>query len=126
MLPQYSAVFAVANSLWAVIFVEYWKKKEVDLAVTWNCRNVSQLQHKRARFQPAGEAQDPVTGEIVQTFPAWRRLQRQALQIPFALTASLILSALYATVFAIEIMITEVYNGPGKAVLVSQGLGLMF
>lgn len=98
--------------------MEYWKRKEIDLAVTWNVRNVSQLQHKRARFQPEAEKQDPVTGEVVKVFPAWKRLQRQALQIPFALGASAILSALYASVFSIEIMITEVYNGPFKGILV--------
>lgn len=118
LLPQYSTFFAVANCLWSVIFVEYWKRQEVDLAVTWNVRNVSLLQHKRARFQPEGETQDPVTGEVVKVFPAWKRLLRQALQIPFALGASVILSAIYAVVFSIEIMITEVYNGPFKSILV--------
>ncbi|KAI5778942.1 calcium-activated chloride channel-domain-containing protein [Geopyxis carbonaria] len=117
LLPQYSLVFAVANCLWSIIFVEYWKRQEVDLAVRWNVRNVSQLQNKRARFQPDMTAEDPVTGELVKTFPAWKRLVRQALQIPFALGASIILSTLYAAVFAIEIFISEVYNGPLKSVL---------
>ncbi|KAF8537707.1 calcium-activated chloride channel-domain-containing protein [Trichophaea hybrida] len=117
LLPQYSLTFAVVNCLWSVVFIEHWKRQEVDLAVQWNVRNVSQLQSKRARFQPEAEKEDPVTGEIVKVFPAWKRLVRQALQIPFALGASGILSALYAVVFGIEIMISEVYTGPFKFLL---------
>lgn len=118
LLPQYSLVFAVFNCLWSVVFVEQWKRKEIDLAVSWNVRNASQLQSKRARFQPEIESQDPVTGEVVKIFPAWKRLVRQSLQIPFALGASGILSALYAVVFGIEVMISEVYTGPFKSILV--------
>lgn len=118
LLPQYSLVFAVVNCLWSVVFVEQWKRQEVDLAVRWNVRNVSQLQSKRARFQPESEKEDPITGEIVKVFPASKRLVRQVLQVPFALGASAILSVLYAIVFAIEIMIAEVYTGPFQSVLV--------
>jgi len=118
LLPQYSLIFAVVNCLWSVVFIEHWKRLEVDLAVRWNVRNVSQLQSKRARFQPEAEKEDPVTGEIVKVFPAWKRLVRQALQVPFALGASGILSTLYAVVFGIEVMISEVYSGPFKSVLV--------
>jgi len=118
LLSQYSLVFAISNCLWSVIFVEYWKRQEVDLAVRWGVRNVSQLQNKRAQFVHEKEVEDPVTGEVVKFFPAWKRLCRQLLQVPFALGASGMLSALYATIFVIEIFISEVYNGPFKSVLV--------
>lgn len=118
VLPQYSLVFAVANCLWAVVFVEYLKRQEVDLAVRWNVRNVSRVQHKRAQFKHEKEVEDPVTGESLKIFPAWRRLARQSLQIPFAVGATFVLTGLYAVVFAIEIFISEVYNGPFKNMLV--------
>ncbi|KAI5853032.1 calcium-activated chloride channel-domain-containing protein [Morchella snyderi] len=118
LLPSYSLTFAITNCLWSVIFVEYWKRQEVDLAVRWGVRNVSSLQNRRAQFKHHKEIEDPITGEVVKFFPAWHRLARQALQIPFALGASGLLSALYACVFAIEIFLTEVYNGPFKTVLV--------
>ncbi|RPA91933.1 DUF590-domain-containing protein [Choiromyces venosus 120613-1] len=125
LLPQYSPVFAISNCLWSVIFVEYWKRQEVDLAVRWSVRNVSQLQNKRAQFIHEKEVEDPVTGEVVKFFPAWKRLLRQILQIPFALGASCMLSALYAVVFAIEILLSEVYTGPLKSVLVFIPTGLL-
>jgi hypothetical protein len=60
-----------------------------------------------------------VTGETIGVFPAMKRLWRQLLQIPFALTAVLALGTLIATCFAIEIFISEVYSGPFKSYLVS-------
>lgn len=118
LLPAYSLAFAVTNCLWSVIFVEHWKRQEVDLAVRWGVRNVSSLQNRRAQFVHEKEVEDPVTCEVVKFFPAWKRLARQSLQVPFALGASAILSALYASVFAVEIFLSEVYNGPFKSVLV--------
>jgi hypothetical protein len=52
-------------------------------------------------------------------FPATKRMQRQLLQIPFALLAAIALGAIIATCFAIEIFISELYNGPLKTYLVS-------
>lgn len=101
-----------------MIFVEHWKRQEVDLAVRWGVRNVSSLQNRRAQFVHEKEVEDPVTCEVVKFFPTWKRLARQSLQIPFALGASALLSALYASVFAVEIFLSEVYNGPFKSVLV--------
>ena len=107
------------NVLWSVIFVEYWKHQELDLAIRWGVKGVSSIEEKRPDFRHEKEVKDPVTGEMVQFFPATKRLARQALQIPFALLASLALGSLIATCFGIEIFLSEVYSGPFKGVLVS-------
>jgi hypothetical protein len=62
--------------------------------------------------------EDPVTGERVGYFSATKRLQRQLLQIPFALIAAALLGCLIAVCFGIEVFVSEVYNGPLKSVLV--------
>lgn len=120
ILGQYSWFYAVVNSLWSVIFFEYWKKKEVDLAVQWGVRGVSKIQHPRPNFKWDHEAADPITGEPVKVYSAKKRLQTQLLQIPFAVICFLILGALYVFCFSIEIFIGEIYNGPFKAYLVSE------
>lgn len=101
-----------------MIFVEYWILQEVDLAVRWGVRGVSSIQHARPEFKPEKQTIDPVTGETLKTFPVYKRLGRQALQIPFALAASAVLGGLIAICFGIEIFITEVYDGPFKRILV--------
>ncbi|KAH8197116.1 hypothetical protein TruAng_008721 [Truncatella angustata] len=117
ILGQYSWVYGVVNSLWSVIFFEYWKKKEVDLAVQWGVRGVSKIQHPRPHFKWDHEAADPVTGEPIKVYSAKKRLQTQLLQIPFAVVCFLILGALYVFCFSIEIFIGEIYNGPFKSYL---------
>jgi anoctamin-10 len=118
ILGQFSWVYGVVNCLWSVVFFEYWKKKEVDLAVQWGVRGVSKIQHPRPQFRFDREGVDPVTGEVVRVFSPWTRLQRQLLQAPFALACFLVLGSMIVSCFAIEIFISEVYNGPFKQYLV--------
>ncbi|KAL2358667.1 calcium-activated chloride channel-domain-containing protein [Cryomyces antarcticus] len=125
LLGHFSSVYAIVNCLWCVIFVEYWKHQEVDLAVRWGVRGVSSIQTKRRDYKHEKETTDPVTGETVQVFPATKRLQRQLLQVPFAIGAVLILGTLIATCFGIEIFISEIYNGPLKSVLVFLPTGIL-
>lgn len=124
LLGHFSPIYAFVNGLWSVIFVEYWKRQELDLGVRWGVRGVSQLHQKRREFKYEKEITDPVTGEFIQVFPATKRLSRQLLQVPFAILASLALGTLIATCFGIEIFLSEVYNGPLKGVLVSLELSL--
>lgn len=120
MLGRYSWFYAFVNSLWSVVFFEWWKKREVDLAVQWGVRGVSRIQRPRSQFKWDHEAADPVTGEAVKVYPPTKRLQTQMLQIPFALGCLAILGALYVFCFSIEIFLGEIYNGPFKSYLVSR------
>lgn len=119
ILGQFSTFYALVNCLWCIIFFEYWKKKEVDLAVQWGVRGVSKIQHPRTEFVFDRETRDPVTGEVVKHFSPVKRLQRQLLQLPFAVSCLLVLGTLIVSCFSIEIFIAEVYNGPFKSYLVS-------
>lgn len=118
VLGRYSWIFAAVNSIWTVIFFEWWKKKEVDLAVQWGVRGVSHIQLPRTQFQWDHEKVDPVTGEPVKVYSPHKRLRTQFLQVPFAVVCMLILGALYVFCLAIEIFLSEVYNGPFKSYLV--------
>lgn len=119
LLPNYSPVFAIANSLGLLIFVEYWRREETDRAVKWGVRRCGTLMNVRASFRYEREELDPVSGEPVKVYPHWKRLVAQLLIIPFALAAVGVMSAYYAGAFAVEIFITEIYNGPFKSILVS-------
>lgn len=116
-LGSNSPLYAVFASLWTIVFVEYWKHKEVDYAIRWNVRGVSKIERHRPEFVHDKEAKDPVTGETQLIFPATKRLQRQLLIAPFAILATLLLGSLIAVAFGIEIFISEVYDGPLKSVL---------
>jgi anoctamin-10 len=119
LLGSFSPIYAVVNCLWSVVFIEYWKQQEIDLAVQWGVRGVSKIQRKRPQFKHEGVVKDPVTGEDVKVYSPLRRLARQLLQVPFAIAAALILGGLIAVCFGIEIFISEIYDGPFKSYLVS-------
>jgi hypothetical protein len=117
-LGQFSSLYALAVCFWSVIFFEFWKKKEVDLAVQWGTRGSSKIQHPRPQFQHEHEARDPVTGEIIRVYSPYKRLQTQLLQIPFAIACILVLGTLISTCNSLEIFINQVYDGPFKRYLV--------
>lgn len=119
ILGYFSITYAIVNCLWSVVFIEYWKNQELDLSCRWQTKGVSAVRPKRHEFKPDRELKDEGTGEIKGVFPSHKRLLRQLLQVPFALFAALGLGAIIATCFAIEIFISEVYNGPFKTYLVS-------
>ena len=118
ILGNFSPIYGLINSLLCIGFVEYWKFQQDELALRWGVKGVSAIEMKRHDFIPDKEVRDPVTGEMTLVFPGSKRLQRQALQVPFALAAALALGSLIAISFGIEIFISEIYNGPAKSVLV--------
>ncbi|KAL0574341.1 hypothetical protein V5O48_007623 [Marasmius crinis-equi] len=113
-LPTYSIVYAIITSLWCIVFLEYWKLQELDLSVRWHVNGVGSLKINRPNFTYEKEIVDPDTGRVVHLFPKWKRLARQSLTVPFAAAAALVLGALIALVFAVEVFISEVYEGPFK------------
>ncbi|KAK6383922.1 hypothetical protein LTS17_003214 [Exophiala oligosperma] len=118
LLGNFSAIYAVVNGLWCVVFVEYWKRQEQELAIRWGVKNVSSIEDKRREFVPEKTITDSITGEKMAYFPAKKRLQRQLLQIPLAILCVVALGAIICTCYAIEIFISEVYDGPLKSILV--------
>ncbi|KAJ4305414.1 hypothetical protein N0V90_000945 [Kalmusia sp. IMI 367209] len=122
---HFSAVYGIVSALWCTVFTEWWKHQEVDLGVRWGVRGVSRIEHKRKNFQHEHITTDPITGEQVGIFSVKKRLQRQLLQVPFALAAAALLGTLIATCFGIEVFISEVYNGPLKFVLVFIPTGIL-
>jgi len=118
LLGQFSPIYAIINGLWCIIYTEYWKKQQTDLAVQWAVRGVSKIKHTRPAFKHEREMKDPITGEQIKVYSPVKRLARQLLQVPFAIVATTILGSLIAGCFAIEIFISEVYDGPFKGYLV--------
>lgn len=89
------------------------------MAVRWGVRGFTQLvEQRRAAYVTEGEKIDPITGERRGWFPLWKRVLRGTLQIPFGFAAGMILAAVLTLIFAVEVFMAEVYNGPFKQFLV--------
>lgn len=99
--------------------MEYWKLKEKDLSIRWGVKGVGALKVNREQYQWDREVLDPVTGEIRREFSTSKQILRQLLQLPFAVLASTVLGVLIVLTFAMEVFLSEVYQGPFKIYLVS-------
>ncbi|OOF91396.1 hypothetical protein ASPCADRAFT_211212 [Aspergillus carbonarius ITEM 5010] len=116
-LGPYSVTCAVVTCIWGIVFIEYWKTRELDLSLRWNVRDVGFLKVNRPEWVWDKEFQNPHTGETIRVFSAHRQFLRQLLLIPFATVASVALGTLIIVTFALEILVSEVYNGPMKGYL---------
>lgn len=117
LFGSFSPIYGIVNSLWCVVFVEYWTRQEKELAIRWGVKHVSSISHQRREFEPEKVITDNITGEQVPYFPAKTRILRQLLQIPLAILSFIGLGTIICTCYAIEIFLSEVYNGPFKSVL---------
>ncbi|KAI9151383.1 hypothetical protein HJFPF1_08585 [Paramyrothecium foliicola] len=97
-LPYYSLIYAIVTLLGCTVFLEYWKIRQSDLCIRWNVRGV-------------GHAKVNRYGHVQSHSARWKQVSRQLLQIPFVVIALLCLGAVITFVFAIEVLISEVYEG---------------
>ncbi|KAM7339742.1 hypothetical protein ACRRTK_000357 [Alexandromys fortis] len=71
--------FSLFMALWAVLFLEYWKRKNATLAYRWDCSDYEDIE-ERPRPQFAARAPmtalNPITGEDEPYFPEKRRVHR--------------------------------------------------
>ncbi|PYH99787.1 plasma membrane stress response protein [Aspergillus ellipticus CBS 707.79] len=116
-MGPYSVTCGLVTCLWAIVFVEYWKTRETDLSLRWNVKDVGFLKVNRPQWVWDKEIFNPSTGETTHVFSVHRQFARQLLLIPFATVATLALGSLIILTFALEIVVSEVYNGPMKAYL---------
>ncbi|KAH7311348.1 calcium-activated chloride channel-domain-containing protein [Stachybotrys elegans] len=97
-LPYYSPTYAIITLLGCTVFLEYWKIREVELCIRWNVKGVG-----RAKVNRFGHSE--------QGFTRVTYVMRQLVQLPFFLFAFLCLGVVITIVFAVEILISEVYEG---------------
>jgi anoctamin-10 len=106
----YSSSFAAFTCLWGVVFVEYWKREEIDLSIRWDVKGVGELKVNRPQYFWEREEVDPVTGEVKHIFPTHNRILRQLWFLPFAALAGLALGTVLLVTFALEALMSDVYG----------------
>ncbi|POS82783.1 hypothetical protein EPUL_003547 [Erysiphe pulchra] len=117
-LGRYSPIFAGFNTLWCIIFVEFWKKQEKIFASQWKSHDDSINGYQYPELEHMITSNDPLVGKRIRKLYLIKQLFRQILQIPFVIAAVIILGGLIATCFGIEIFITELYSGHFKKYMV--------
>ncbi|KAK9776404.1 putative Calcium-activated chloride channel-domain-containing protein [Seiridium cardinale] len=115
-LPKYSLVYAILTLLGCTIFLEYWKILQADLSIRWSVRGVAALKTNRPNFHYDKVIIDE-SGRRKHYYPKWKSFARQSLQIPFFAFCLLALGIIITLVFALEVLVSEVYHGPYQGYL---------
>ncbi|XP_006875294.1 PREDICTED: anoctamin-7 [Chrysochloris asiatica] len=71
--------FSLFMALWAVLLLEYWKRKSATLAYRWDCSDYEDIEERpRPQFAAAAPktALNPITGEDEPYFPEKSRARR--------------------------------------------------
>jgi anoctamin-10 len=116
-LPKYSLVYAIVTLLGCTVFLEYWKILQGDLSIRWNVKGVGSVKPNRPEFRYEKVVTDS-TERTKHYYPKWKSFLRQSLQFPFFAGSLLTLGAIIMVVFAMEVLISEVYQGPYQWYLV--------
>ncbi|KAJ9403144.1 hypothetical protein DTO045G8_9113 [Paecilomyces variotii] len=112
---SYSIGFSVISCLWCIIFVEYWKVQQTDLAIRWGSRGVCEVKGDRAHSTWEKEAQGHQTVQRTkEIYQVEKQLLRQLPQFAVAILASLFIGSLVLVTFTVELLALEVYKGPFK------------
>lgn len=116
---SYSIGFSVISCLWCIIFVEYWKVQQTDLAIRWGSRGVCEVKGDRAHSTWEKEAQGHQTVQRTkEIYQVEKQLLRQLPQFAVAILASFFIGSLVLVTFTVELLALEVYKGPFKAFIV--------
>jgi len=102
---------------WSLFFVEGWRQRERVLAVRWGTYRVNTVSRKRTQFKGTATVKDPLTGEATRAQPWWLKDVRAITSLPVILFFGTILSLLISAIFTLEVILNEVYRGPGKQYL---------
>ncbi|KAG0356204.1 hypothetical protein BGZ54_000808, partial [Gamsiella multidivaricata] len=115
---SYSVFYSLSVILWAIIFIESWKRRERELALGWGVENVRKSEARRQDFQGDSMVIDPITDERIPFFSPWKRWARKIAGLPVILAGAFALSVLVTLMFGVEVFLEVYYGGHMKEVLV--------
>lgn len=104
-LPPYAPIYSILICLWSIIFVEWWRIYERKLSLRFGTRASFKVEKRRAQYKPG--------------MSWWIRELRVLASIPVIVFFAGILSAILTVIFVFEAFVTQLYQGPGKNLIVS-------
>ncbi|KAF3990236.1 hypothetical protein FT663_03280 [Candidozyma haemuli var. vulneris] len=111
---NYSIAFSFINLIWGTVLLVLWRRRTRFLSNTWGVQNALTLERFRSELVgAAGEVQDSKQKAESDKI----RFLKQLLFVPVAIGFGFILLTAQGLCFVWEIFISEIYDGPGKAVL---------
>lgn len=114
---SFHPILGIAFTGWSLLMVESWRLRERALSVHWGSYNIDKVEVQRAGFRGDGLEVDPVTGVTHEKWRFRKTLTRSLAVLPVYFAFVAILGAIISTIYMIETVLGEVYDGPGKKIL---------
>ncbi|BGP42532.1 hypothetical protein JCM10450v2_006630 [Rhodotorula kratochvilovae] len=102
---------------WSILFVESWRLRERAIAVQWGTYGLDRVEVERPGFKGEGRTVDPVTGVEKELWSFRRTLTRALAGIPAYMAFVGFLGTIISSIYVVETLLGEVYDGPGKKFL---------
>lgn len=114
---SFHPILGIAFTGWSLLMVESWRLRERALSVHWGSYNIEKVEVQRAGFRGDGLEVDPVTGVTHEKWRFRKTLTRSLAVLPVYFLFVGILGGIISTIYMIETVLGEVYDGPGKKIL---------
>jgi anoctamin-10 len=66
-------ILSIFNVIWITICLELWKRRSSTLAFEWGTFEMEEIEESRYQFYGTEMERDRVSGNLVRTYPAWKR-----------------------------------------------------
>lgn len=113
----YNPMYSFLLILWATALVDVWRIRQRKLAARWGSWNFDEVAARNEHFRPSQVVKSSITGDMEETFAWWRRDLRLALVIPVTLLAMAVMVAVLCSLFLLEVIAGQLYDGPGRTVV---------
>jgi anoctamin-10 len=99
--------------IWSVVFVEWWRIRELILSVRWGSLGAVQVEKRRPQFR--GDKR--TSNDPEDAFPWWKRELRVLASVPVILAYAFVLVLVLTVLFVFEVFVAQSYSGPGARVV---------
>jgi hypothetical protein len=115
---ELSPYYSFFISMWATLFLEYWKRKNATLAYHWSTQNFEKNEPVRPGFKPTHARISPITGKYEKYFPGGEYKKRMFLSTcAVGLAIAIVLGALACNI-VFRVFCLRTFDG-GSAVVLS-------
>ncbi|KAJ3228168.1 Anoctamin-7 [Clydaea vesicula] len=123
-----TAPYALFISLWALIFLEFWKRQEATLQVVWGITEMHKLKMYRPQWKGTDIRTSPITGLQEKYHPKRKRLTLKALSFLTLGVGILFIVFIQVLIIVYQALVKGERNGNKdlSKVYIASGLGAAF
>ncbi|KAI5958393.1 hypothetical protein CANMA_004237 [Candida margitis] len=113
----YSLGYTFINLTWGTFFLAFWHRRQQYLVNLWGVQNSHLVEEHSLELAEINERFEPKSNYLHKNNTEGLRFVKQLFFIPIALGFAFVLISYQLGCFFIEIFLTDLYDGPGKAYL---------